>query len=450
MKKIYYSILFFLILTIANNAISQNTCATPYQIFSPNSYTYNLTTGIANTDTTNNYGCLPNPNNPTWFYFKVCNSGTIVLGLTSDSIGTSSNDIGFIAWGPLSSPLDSGLTSAQVVDCGLTSLPGAPSYINFPSTCTYGQYYKIMITNYTNQPGFFTLNYVSGGGTYDSLCSPCSAPIPVQQICHVTTDPVLNHNIIIWNKDSTYHYSYYIQKETTTAGVYSTIATVLNSDTSAYEDLVSNPMIQSFKYRIETTDSCGNLADGNYHETIHLLTSISSSTGYPQLLWNPYEGFGYGTYYIFRGASPSTLVLYDSISASFNSYTDVAAVSGLNYYSVSVMPPAPCHPSRSLMNNIYSFSNVSPVEFTGINEYELTNLSIWPNPANDVLNFSLGNVSADVTIDIIDVTGRVVISKLFKNTSQERINLTDLSNGSYVVRFISKNGSTHKNIIVAK
>ena len=172
-----------------------------------------------------------------------------------------------------------------------------------------------MVTNYTGSPGMFTLsqNTFAGPGTAcDSTTYGCTSTPITQQICQVTSDPVVNHNIIIWNKDTvTYTGSYYIQKETTTMGVYTTIATVLNHDTSAYEDMVSNPMIQSFKYRIGTSDTCGTggMTYGYPHETIHLLTSISSSTGYPQLAWNNYGGFSYGTYYIYRGMSPTTLIM---------------------------------------------------------------------------------------------------------------------------------------------
>jgi hypothetical protein len=443
MKKIY-SILFLLSFTVAG--FSQNTCAAPYRIYSPTAYNYTAITGSPNPDTTNNYGCLASTANTTWLYFQTCSSGNTIVTLTS--YGSSSSDLGFICWGPLSTPADSNLSAAQVVDCGYTLGTGFPAYITIPSALT-GDLYKIMITNYNNYSGTtFTIGGVTSPGTYDSICPACSAPIPPQQICQVTTDPVLNKNIIIWEKDSTYMYDYMIQRETTTAGVYATLGTVINSDSSAYVDSVSNPMIQSFRYRIVTNDSCGNLNSAvQYHETIHLLTSTSSSTGYPQLAWNDYIGFSYGTFFIYRGSSPATLALYDSISASFNSYTDVAAVTGMNYYAVVVMPPSPCQPSRSMSTG--SMSNVAPVMFTGINEYEFNGLTVGPNPANSTLNFTLGT-TADVHIGLIDITGRIILSKEFKNVSSEMIDLSEIANGSYVVSFSSGNRTAHRNIIVAK
>ena len=448
MKKLYSSFLFILALTFTNKTTAQNTCSTPYPFTTGSSITASAITGVPNTDASNNYGCLGTGiNNASWLYLGICTGGNINLTLSTTA---SSSDVNFIVWGPLSAPTDCGLTAGQIVDCSV-AISSSESF-TIPSTLA-GQYYKIMITNYSGMPGMFTLtqNVLGGPGiACDSTSFGCPGPIQTQQICQVTTDPAVNHNIIIWNKDTTYTGSYTIQKETAIMGVYATIATALNTDTSAYEDMVSNPMIQSFKYRIGTTDSCGlgGTAHGAPHETIHLLTSISSSSGYPQLIWNNYVGFSYLTYFIYRGTSPTTLILYDSISASFNTYTDVAPAAGMSYYAVSVFPPSPCHPSR--MMAMKSLSNVSPVIFTGIIEHEFANLSIGPNPANDVVNFTLGNISANITIDVIDITGRIVISKAYKNITQDAINVSDISNGSYIVRFTSENGTTHKNIIVAR
>ena len=445
MKKIHFFLLLSLLCTVSYRMTAQNNCSTPYAFLSATGYTYSAITGTPNPDVTNDYGCLTGMHsNVTWFYLGICTGGSINLTISS----SSALDVDFIAWGPLTAATDCGLTAAQIVDC--SSSTSTTENVNIPSALP-GEFYKIMISNFSGGPG--TVSVTQTGGTGAACLATtfsCPGSIPIQQICQVTTDPLLNHNIIIWNKDTTYTGPYYIQKETTTMGVYATIATALNTDTSAYEDMVSNPMIQSFRYRIGTTDSCGlgGMAYGYPHETIHLLTSISSATGYPQLAWNNYDGFIYGTYFIYRGASPTTLTVYDSISASFNSYTDVAAVPGMNYYGVAVFPPTPCHPSRMMASK--SLSNISPVAFTGINEHEFANLIIGPNPANDLLNFNLGNVSADITIDIVDITGRIVISKIFKNISQDVIDVSTISNGSYIVRFTSESRTTHKNIIIAR
>ncbi len=446
MKKIY-SLLFVITLFIAKNSNGQtfsNTCSTPYPINSVTNYSYSTVTGVPNTDLTNDYGCIAPADNATWFYFQACMSGNVDIVFASYT--SSSSDIDFIAYGPLSAPTDCGLSSSQIVDCSNAS--GTWDTLNINSVVV-GSYYKILVSNPSGTVGTYNFSALNIFPFFYDSCMSCMDPLPFQEVCQVTTDPVQNRNIIIWEKDTTYTNSYIIQKESTTMGVYTTIATVMNNDTSAYIDSTSNPMIQAFRYRIGTTDTCGNTNFSSMdHQTIHLLTSVSSSTGYPQLAWSSYIGFGYYTYYIFRGSSPTTLTLYDSISASFNSYTDVAAVPGMNYYSVSVLPPVPCQPSRAM--NMYSLSNVSPVAFTGINEYEFNQLTVGPNPANETLNFSLGNIATDITIDIIDITGRVIQSKTFENVNKDFVSLNGISNGSYIVRFATKNTTSYRNIVIAK
>jgi len=430
--------------------VAQSTCSTPFPFTSGTVGTYTIPSTGPLTDMSNNYGCFPGTGSSaqdvTWIYLGICSGGSIDIDISA--LGTPI-DLDFVAWGPLTAPTNCGLIASQVIDCSFST--STTETVNIPSALP-GEYYKIMVSNFSGTPsGSFTLTQTGGlGNACISTLFACPGTVPTQQICQVTTDPLLNKNIIIWEKDTNYIAPYIIQRETTTMGVYATIASVMNNDTSAYIDSISNPMIQAFKYRIGTTDSCGfgYMAYGSPHNTIHLLTSISSSSGYPQLAWNNYAGFSYGTYFIYRGTSPSTLMMYDSISASFNSYTDIAALAGMNYYAVAVFPPSACHPSRMMAAK--SLSNVGTVAFTGINEHAFSNLSVGPNPANDFLNFTLGNISTDITIDIIDITGRTVITRSYKNVSQEAINVSDISNGSYIVRFTSENGSMHKNIIIAR
>jgi hypothetical protein len=440
MKQIS-ALLFFLMLVISKNMIAQNDCSTPYQI-SSGSNSFTLATGITNNDTTNDYGCLSVQSNATWLYFQVCISGSINFMLTSNS--SSSTDIDFVAWGPLSSETLCSLDSSQIVDCGFST--SSIEMINIPGALS-GQYYKIMVSNYFNGSGTFDINQTSGTG---QLCGPASCPgTPAypQAICKVTTDPAANHNIIIWNKDTTFTGTTNVQKETTTAGVYATIAALSASDSSAFEDTVSNPMVQSFRYRIQTTDTCGGISNGSAHTTIHLITGGAFGTGYPQLSWNHYIGFSYSTYFIFRGATPSSLALYDSISASFTTYTDVSPA-GLSYYAVGVYPPVPCTPSR-VMNN-FTLSNTSPILFTSIEENAFNRMIISPNPANNELNISFGKNFRDLKIGIYDVSGRKIMENNYSDISNAKLDISNVANGYYLIRIGNVNYNIQHTIVIAK
>lgn len=93
-------------------------------------------------------------------------------------------------------------------------------------------------------------------------------------------------------------------------------------------------------------------------------------------------------------------------------------------------------------NNIVSTYTVkvyvSPAEEgqVGIEELTEAGISVFPNPANDVLTIT--GLKENTSISIINVTGQVVYSKEVKETN-ERIDLNALKNGMYIVH-ISLNG----------
>jgi hypothetical protein len=67
------------------------------------------------------------------------------------------------------------------------------------------------------------------------------------------------------------------------------------------------------------------------------------------------------------------------------------------------------------------------------------NLSVWPNPASSELNLNLplSNETRSWTVELLDLTGRVVLSSacaLSSNTLDTRLSLEGLSSGPYMVR----------------
>jgi gliding motility-associated-like protein len=108
------------------------------------------------------YGCLFSQPNPAWFNMQVANSGPIEFSLTAGS------DIDFIIWGPFTTPTGAclaGLTAANTVDCSFsgsaTETPSIPNAIS-------GEYYIIMITNYSGVAQ--TINFSQSGGTGTANC----------------------------------------------------------------------------------------------------------------------------------------------------------------------------------------------------------------------------------------------------------------------------------------
>jgi len=68
---------------------------------------------------------------------------------------------------------------------------------------------------------------------------------------------------------------------------------------------------------------------------------------------------------------------------------------------------------------------VSPGPFTGISDNQITEISLYPNPVNEVLNIRL-NVNAPVEVEIINLTGQTLIT-----SSSSIIDVSSLPRGIY-------------------
>ncbi len=156
--------------------------------------TYNFPAGVnAGTGQTGpDYGCLYSTPNPAWYYMQVANNGVITIYMSS----TPQHDIDFICWGPFTSPTApcvSQLTSANTVDCSYST--------SWNETCDIpnavsGQYYMLLITNYSNSA--CNIIFSQSGGTGTTNCGIVAPPITGDTVCvgesiHLTvTNPTPN------------------------------------------------------------------------------------------------------------------------------------------------------------------------------------------------------------------------------------------------------------------
>ena len=83
---------------------------------------------------------------------------------------------------------------------------------------------------------------------------------------------------------------------------------------------------------------------------------------------------------------------------------------------------------------------------TGVNEHE-SNVSIFPNPANNVINV---NAASNInTVEVFNMMGQKVAAFDANNTSAQ-INTTALSNGMYMMRVTTENGVYNQKFTVAR
>jgi PKD repeat protein len=131
------------------------------------------------------YGCLQTQPAPAWYHMLIEDPGDITIYMYSSPLV----DIDFICWGPFAnphSPCVAGLTSGNVVDCSYS--PNPNEYCDIPDGQA-GEYYILMITNYSQQPTEITFSQTAGTGSLDCAilntmdvnftATPTSGPPPL-------------------------------------------------------------------------------------------------------------------------------------------------------------------------------------------------------------------------------------------------------------------------------
>lgn len=137
-----------------------------------------------------NYDCLSTRPNPAWYYMRMANSG----GMTIYMYSTPSEDIDFCCWGPFddpTSPCPTGLTGAKVVSCSYA--PAHTENCIIPNNAQSGQYYILVITNFSNHSCNITFSKTAGSGTTD--CSILEPFLTANTPC-VGNSLVLEANVI--------------------------------------------------------------------------------------------------------------------------------------------------------------------------------------------------------------------------------------------------------------
>jgi Bacterial Ig domain/Secretion system C-terminal sorting domain/Putative carbohydrate metabolism domain len=122
-----------------------------------------------------------------------------------------------------------------------------------------------------------------------------------------------------------------------------------------------------------------------------------------------------------------------SIVANKVVYTPATGYVGNDAYTYTVCDPG----ALCATGNAYVTINPG-VGIGGVNELAMT---IFPNPATTILHIQ-SNMEGQYSISCTDVSGKVVKLETF-NTSTVDLSVADLTNGMYIIRLISQDGTVH-------
>ena len=178
-----------------------STCTNAAAMCSGNQGPFNNTTGV---ESFGGLGCLGRTPNPAWFYMQVGTSGNMNFQLSQIRTSTGAGiDVDFILWGPFNSLngicnnlalFSPGYTGANnVVACSYST--AAIENFTIPNAVA-GQYYMLLVTNYSGQVGTYTLNQT--GGTGGLSCNiVCGVNLgPDRILCGAATNVTLTANFL--------------------------------------------------------------------------------------------------------------------------------------------------------------------------------------------------------------------------------------------------------------
>jgi hypothetical protein len=83
-------------------------------------------------------------------------------------------------------------------------------------------------------------------------------------------------------------------------------------------------------------------------------------------------------------------------------------------------------------------------EGVGLNENNLVGLNVYPNPSNGVFNIEMPQNIGNVSLEVFDVSGRIVLSEVLV---KPQFDLSSFPAGIYIYRLGMTNGNSIQGLI---
>mgnify|MGYP001995688840 FL=1 len=97
---------------------------------------------------------------------------------------------------------------------------------------------------------------------------------------------------------------------------------------------------------------------------------------------------------------------------------------------------------NSIIDEVIKDPNLSVDDFIAI----LEKTAVYPNPASSEINIQMRKNVEDLTIELFDVTGKLMFRNDYRNIDLIKVKLNKLTNGNYIMNIISKGKRVVKKI----
>jgi hypothetical protein len=255
-----------------------------------------------------------------------------------------------------------------------------------------------------------------------------------KQICMVTNQN--GHNLVIWeNADNNFISKYRIYKQNHTTSHYELAHEQSKHEVSEWLDILSANQVE--RYKLIVMDSCGSESPLSENHTVILLSSNVGLNGTVNLAWNPYEGFNYQNFEIWRSTDGVNFNLLSNVANNTYAYIDNNPPS-IAYYQVRITKLNGCVPSAKSITSVNSNIINKDGKSLGIKSIENEKITIYPNPTKGTVTLNSSVSMLGKSFDIVDITGRVVFKSSI-NTISQVINIESFERGTYFIKSTDSN-----------
>lgn len=281
---------------------------------------------------------------------------------------------------------------------------------------------------------------------------------PTVDICLVTVDTTVTHNVVVWDQVSPTAGidSVNIYREDT-PGTFNLIATWPTDSLSEYRDMTADVNLRPWAYKIAPVYTNGQEGPhSSVHQTIHC-SSIDNGNGTYEIEWTQYQGHNIDVYQCWRDSTflDNWELMFSQTTLNDTDWNDMTPPTTMSStgYKIDVLWQVPtCNATKAVSHNTTRSNRTQGVMPSGIEAgAQLSHVHMFPNPAigNVHLEFS-SDAWSPITIQVFDLMGAEVLpSRTIKVLGQYRTSLdvAGLSPGIYMVR-IGSGTSNHTERLV--
>ena len=186
-----------------------------------------------------------------------------------------------------------------------------------------------------------------------------------------------------------------------------------------------------------------------FYSDFHNMSIIAGSSESPKLLDKTTENFGGFDYWIVGVDNQGNKVMEISIGGTEDDFAR-EVIETTNHQLVVVGRSASgISGNKTIASKGIDDLWVVKLDITlSIDEVEKTTIAAYPIPATTILNFSTPIKGNQVTAEIIDIKGSIILRQTLNNQENGQFNISNLVSGTYFLRITGNNFSYSRTVVI--